>query len=175
MGQGVDDGNSRAVKTRMRNVCDEYSKAPFRATIKLARFLLRFLYYQSLRWQVTEPLLDAARGCLLGGTRVLDVGQPGPGSLIAAAVLRGAPARGKIDLSSKMIELARQRGYPKHRMFRESRRIEPESNLFPRLHLTLARGLQLRARGWVSREDRGAQDLCGVSAYVEARRIGFHS
>ena len=64
-------------------------------------------FFASVTALAAEPLLDAAE--VASGTRVLDVAT-GPGSLIAAAVRRGAQPVG-VDLSSKMIELARQR-YP---------------------------------------------------------------
>jgi SAM-dependent methyltransferase len=64
-------------------------------------------FFTSVTTLAAEPLLDAAE--VTSGTRVLDVAT-GPGSLIAAAVHRGAQPVG-VDLSSKMIELAWQR-YP---------------------------------------------------------------
>ena len=64
-------------------------------------------FFASVTALAGEPLLDAA--AVTSGTRVLDVAT-GPGSLVGVAVRRGAQPVG-VDLSSKMIELARQR-YP---------------------------------------------------------------
>jgi SAM-dependent methyltransferase len=64
-------------------------------------------FFTSVTTLAAEPLLDAAE--VGSGTRMLDVAT-GPGSLVCAAVRRGAQPVGA-DLSSKMIELARQR-YP---------------------------------------------------------------
>jgi SAM-dependent methyltransferase len=64
-------------------------------------------FFTSVTTLAAEPLLDAAD--VASGARVLDVAT-GPGSLVAAAVRRGAQPVG-VDLSSKMIELARQK-YP---------------------------------------------------------------
>lgn len=64
-------------------------------------------FFTSVTTLAAEPLLDAAQ--VAPGTRVLDVAT-GPGSLIAATMRRGAKPVG-VDLSSRMIELARQR-YP---------------------------------------------------------------
>jgi SAM-dependent methyltransferase len=61
--------------------------------------------FQGSVTQAIEPMLDAAG--VVGGSRVLDVAT-GPGIVAAAALERGATAKG-IDFAERMVAVARQR------------------------------------------------------------------
>jgi SAM-dependent methyltransferase len=111
-------------------------------------------FFTSVTTLAAEPLLDAAEVAF--GVRVLDVAT-GPGSLVAAAVHRGAQPVG-VDLSSKMIELARQR-YPSI----EFHEADVERLPFPEQ----IRRCCLRFRARALPATRGS--CCGMCACLEKR------
>ncbi len=104
-------------------------------------------FFTPITLLASEPLLDAAG--LTQGMRLLDVAS-GPGSVAAAALRRGARPVG-VDLSSRMVELARRLN-PEDRIPRGGRRAPAVSRRSVR-----RAGVQLRSRAFPLPEAAAAE------------------